>query len=58
MHLCVFDDCQVACGTYNRDIAMATMQLVQKEACGIYHCVGPNACSKYQWAHNIVSISL
>lgn len=36
--------------TYNRDLAAMTIGLLEQNEAGIFHCVGPQNCSRYDFA--------
>ncbi len=39
--------------TYNRDLARIALSLIEANAMGIYHCVGPEAISRYSFATRV-----
>jgi dTDP-4-dehydrorhamnose reductase len=41
---------QVSTPTYNLDLAAATVELIEKEACGITHLAGPDLVDRYTFA--------
>jgi dTDP-4-dehydrorhamnose reductase len=49
----VVDD-QVASPTYTADLAKATVDLLDKNARGIYHITNSDYCSRYEWAEFIL----
>ena len=49
----VVDD-QVASPTYTADLAKATLDLLDKNARGIYHITNSGYCSRYEWAEFIL----
>lgn len=44
---------ELSCPTYNKDLCEAVMLLIKKDCSGIYHIVGPEVMSKYQWGLKI-----
>lgn len=50
----VVDD-QVASPTYTADLAKATLDLLDKDARGIYHISNSGYCSRYEWAAFILA---
>ena len=50
----VVDD-QVASPTYTADLAKATLDLLDKNARGIYHITNSGYCSRYEWAEFILA---
>lgn len=46
---------ETSCPTYNVDLAAAALRLVETDSSGIYHCAGPEAMTKAEWARSIVS---
>ncbi len=50
----VFD--QITCPTLIDDLANATLKLVQKKKCGLYHAVGSEAISRFDFAKKIAKI--
>ncbi|OQA48529.1 MAG: dTDP-4-dehydrorhamnose reductase [Euryarchaeota archaeon ADurb.Bin294] len=49
----VVDD-QVASPTYTRDLAKATLDLIQTEQYGLYHCTNTGHCSRFDFAAYIL----
>jgi dTDP-4-dehydrorhamnose reductase len=52
----VVDD-QVASPTYTADLAKATLDMVRKNARGLYHITNSDCCSRYEWAEFILAKS-
>jgi dTDP-4-dehydrorhamnose reductase len=50
----VVDD-QVASPTYTADLAKATLDIVRKNARGMYHITNSDCCSRYEWAEFILT---
>jgi dTDP-4-dehydrorhamnose reductase len=50
----VVDD-QVSSPTYTVDLAKATLDILNKNARGIYHISNSNYCSRYEWAEYILA---
>jgi dTDP-4-dehydrorhamnose reductase len=50
----VVDD-QIASPTYTADLAKATLDLLDKNARGIYHITNSKYCSRYEWAEFILA---
>ncbi len=45
---------QVSSPTYTVDLAQATLDLIEKEAFGLYHITNSEYCSRYEWAKYIL----
>ncbi|NLG50541.1 MAG: dTDP-4-dehydrorhamnose reductase [Chloroflexi bacterium] len=48
---------EVGSPTYARDVAQALAQLVRQPAYGIYHLPNAGACSRYDWAREILHLT-
>ncbi len=48
---------EVGSPTYTRDLAEATLALVETEAYGTYHAVNDGACSRYEFAGNVLALA-
>jgi len=44
---------QVTSPTFIDDVANATIKLIEKKECGIFHVAGPKAFSRFDWAHKV-----
>ncbi len=49
----IVDD-QVSSPTYTRDLALATLDLINSGLFGLYHITNHGYCSRYEWASNIL----
>jgi len=45
---------EIACPTYNNDLADAIARLITTERYGVYHCTNAGACSRYAFARAIL----
>jgi len=54
--LSVVDD-EIASPTYAKDLAQALAQLVRHPQYGIYHLTNSGACSRYEWAREIMFLT-
>lgn len=50
----VVDD-QVSSPTYTRDLAQATLDLVQSDQYGLYHMTNKGHCSRFDWAQYVLN---
>lgn len=48
---------EIGCPTYAPDLAVAMARLVATERYGIYHLVNSGACSRYEWAVEILRLA-
>jgi dTDP-4-dehydrorhamnose reductase len=48
---------QVSSPTYTVDLAEATMELIEKDAFGLYHITNSGNCSRYEWAKYILDLT-
>jgi dTDP-4-dehydrorhamnose reductase len=51
--LSIVDD-QISSPTYSVDLAKITLDLVQTNSFGLYHCTNSGTCSRYDWAQYIL----
>ena len=45
---------EVGSPTYAEDLAQAIVRLIETESCGVYHLVNEGACSRYEFAQEIL----
>ena len=48
---------EIATPTLARDLADAIAQLVDTGACGVYHLTNAGACSRYDWAREVLGLA-
>ncbi len=48
---------EIGCPTYAPDLVAALVRLIASERYGIYHLVNSGACSRYEWAVEILNVA-